>query len=57
MNAEKAGGDPPVTDDATVISHTAAVTRSVGSVCATWDTRVSSATTPVKLGSMAADVQ
>ena len=57
VNAEKAGGDPPVTDGAIVISHTAAVTRSVGNVCATWDTRVSSATTLVKLGSMAVVAQ
>lgn len=53
----RAGGDRAVTDGVTVTSHTAAVTRPAGSVCATRGTRVSSATTSVKMGSMAVVVK
>lgn len=57
MNVRPPGGDPAVTGDVTVTSHTAAVAQPMGSVCATQGTRVSSATCPVKLGSMAVVVQ
>lgn len=56
MSARRVGGDRAVTGDVTVTSNTAAVTRAMGSACAPQDTRVSTATGPVKVESMAMGV-
>lgn len=57
VSVKQVGGDPAVTDGVTVTSGTAAVTPPTGSACATRGTRVSSVTSPVKLGSMEVGVK
>lgn len=57
VSARRAGGARAVTGNATVTSNTAAVTRTMGSACATRGTRVPSATGCVKTGRMAVGVK